>query len=391
MTAPDLAALVTEVRGHLDTDALTAVARQIHGDPELGFAEHRAAALLTGRLAAGGFDVESGVAGLPTAFRARRRFGAAGPTVALFCEYDALPGLGHACGHNIIATAGLGGGLAAASAGAPVGELVVLGSPAEEGGGGKVRFVEAGVLDDVDAAIMVHPAGYDAIGRTNLGRLSLRATFTGRASHASAAPEEGRNALDAATLLLTALGLLRQQLRADSRVHANVVDGGQAINVIPERAVVSVFVRSPDVAYLRDRLHRAVQDAVAGCALATGTTGVLEEVAPAYEPVRHNPVLAELTAAAYAAVGRPADATLLHGNAGSTDMGNVSQRVPALHPYVQVVPGATIHTREFADVAGGDAGDRAALDGAAVLGAVALALLRRPELVAAARAAHDQG
>lgn len=385
----DMQALVDEVRGHLDADALVAVARQIHGDPELGYAEHHASALLADRLESGGFAVERGVAGLPTAFRARRRFGDGGPTVAVFCEYDALPGIGHACGHNIIAAAGLGAGLGAAAAGAPSGELLVLGSPAEEGGGGKVKLIEAGVLDGVDAAVMVHPAGYDAIGRTNLGRLSLRATFTGRASHAAAAPEEGRNALDAAALLLTALGLLRQQLRADSRVHANVTDGGQAINVIPERAVVSLFVRSPDVDYLRGRLYEAVRDAVAGCALATGTTGELEEVAPAYEPVRHNPVIAGLAEGAFAAVGRTADAGSTSGNAGSTDMGNVSQRVPALHPYVQVVPGGTIHTREFAAAAGTEHGDRAALDGAAVVGAVATALLRDPDLVRAARAAHD--
>src|SRR5262249_17787296 len=224
------------------------------------------------------------------------------------------------------------------------------------------------------------------VARTNLGRISLRATFTGHASHAAAAPELGRNALDAATLLLVAIGLLRQQVRADSRIHAKVAEGGDSINVIPERSVVELFIRSPDSGYLRGRLMEAVRDCVAGSALATGCTWELAEPAPAYDPVLPNPVLAELAAAAFAEVGRDVDPTAVSGNAGSTDMGNVSQVVPALHPYLQVVPGVAIHTREFAAAARGEAGDSAVLDGAALLAAMAGALLSRPALVTAARA-----
>ena len=232
---------VTELAGDL-----LAMSHAIHDQPELGFEEHHASGLLQRFLAGEGFAVRAGLAGMPTAFRAERTFGPGGPVIAVFCEYDALPGLGHACGHNIIATAGAGAAVAAArwlAAPAtpgqqPAGTLVVLGSPGEEGGGGKVRLVEAGELAGIDAAVMVHPAGFDSVARTNLGRVSLRATFTGHASHAAAAPELGRNALDAATLLLVAIGLLRQQLRADSRIHAKVAEGGDSINVIPERAVV---------------------------------------------------------------------------------------------------------------------------------------------------------
>jgi amidohydrolase len=393
----DVAAAGVGVREQVTAlaDDLLAMSHAIHDQPELRFEEYHASELLQRFLASEGFAVRAGLAGMPTAFRAERTFGAGGPVIAVFCEFDALPGLGHACGHNIIATAGAGAAAAAArwlagpgtAGGQPAGTLVVLGSPGEEGGGGKVRLVEAGELAGIDAAIMVHPAGFDSVGRTNLGRISLRATFTGHASHAAAAPERGRNALDAATLLLVAIGLLRQQVRSDSRIHAKVAEGGDSINVIPERSVVELFIRSPDSGYLRGRLLEAMRDCVAGSALATGTTWELEEPAPAYDPVLANPALAELAAAAFAQVGRDVDPTALAGNAGSTDMGNVSQVVPALHPYLRVVPDVAIHTREFAVAARGEAGDRAVLDGAALLGIMASTLLTGPALVTAAKAA----
>jgi amidohydrolase len=401
-TAPvaDVAPIAAGVREQVTALAgdLLAMSHAIHDKPELRFEEHHASELLQRFLIGEGFAVRSGIAGMPTAFRAERTFGTGGPMIAVFCEFDALPGLGHACGHNIIATAGAGAAAAVArwlagpeAAGQqPTGTLVVLGSPGEEGGGGKVRLVEAGELAGIDSAIMMHPAGFDSVARTNLGRMSLRATFTGHASHAAAAPELGRNALDAATLLLVAIGLLRQQVRSDSRIHAKVAEGGDSINVIPERSVVELFIRSPDSGYLRGRLLDAIRDCVAGSALATGTTWELEEPAPAYDPVLPNHVLAELAAAAFAQVGRDVDPAAVSGNAGSTDMGNISQVVPALHPYLQVVPGLAIHTREFGTAARGEAGDRAVLDGAAMLGMMASALLTRPALVTAARAAFDE-
>jgi amidohydrolase len=383
------------VRGHVRTAErdLLALSHAIHAEPELRFAEHAASARVAGFLAERDFAVTRDVAGMPTAFRAERTFGSGGPTIVVFCEYDALPGIGHACGHNIIAAAGAGAGLAAANWLAEHdgnGRLVVLGSPGEEGGGGKVRLVEAGELDGVDAAVMVHPAGFDAVSRTNLGRVSLDATFTGRASHAAAAPEEGRNALDAATLLMVAIGLLRQQLRTDSRVHANIVEGGEAINVIPERSRVSLFIRSTDAGYLRGRLYEAVRDCVLGAALATGTTGELTEVAIAYQPVLTNPVLADLAERAFAEIGRPIDKENgRSGPAGSTDMGNVSQVVPAIHPYIRVAPGLNIHTREFAAAAADGPGDRAVRDGATMLATVVAGLFTRPALVTEARAAFE--
>ncbi|MCA1223059.1 amidohydrolase [Streptomyces sp. 8L] len=368
-----------ELRGEL-----LAISHALHAEPELRFEEHAAAGRLRAALAAHGFAVEAGVGGLPTAFRATYDTpgGRGGPTLAVFCEYDALPGLGHGCGHNVIAAAGVGAALATAGllaeAGA-AGRLLVIGSPGEEGGGGKTRLIEAGVLDGVDAAVMTHAAGYDAVSRTNLGRLSLEAVFTGRASHASAAPEGGRNALDAATLLLVAIGLLRQQITPDARIHARVAEGGQSINIIPERSRVELFVRALDSGYLRGRLLEAVRDCVRGAAIATGTSYEFGEVAPAYDPVLANPVLAALAADAFAALGRPVPpGSGWAGAAGSTDMGNVSQLLPALHPYVCAVPRAALHTREFAAGAAGSDADAAVLDGAAMLASVLTALFTDP-------------
>jgi amidohydrolase len=387
-----LPALAADLTARVDAHAgdLVALSHDIHDRPELGFAEHHASRLLVDALAAAGFTTTTGVAELPTAFRAERVFGSGGPTIAVFCEFDALPEIGHACGHNIIATAGLGAALAVAERLADNGgngRLVVLGSPAEEGGGGKVLMADAGMLSDVDIAVMVHPAGFDAVSRTNLGRVSLEAVFTGRASHAAAAPEHGLNALDAATLLLVAIGLLRQQLRTDSRLHANIVEGGDAINVIPERSRVTLFIRSPDLDYLRGRLYEGLRDCVRGAAIATGTEFELTEVAPAYDPVRTNPILAELATHAFAALGRPIDPVSgTSGNAGSTDMGNVSQLVPAMHPYVCVTPGLAIHTRDFAAAARAADGDRAVRDGASLLAITVAALFDHPELVEQAKA-----
>lgn len=392
MTPDWLPTLAADVTTRVDGFAadLVALSHDIHDDPELGFAEHHASARLVGALADAGFTTTTEVADLPTAFRAERIFGSGGPTIAIFCEFDALPEIGHACGHNIIATAGLGAALTVAQRLAETGgngRLVVLGSPAEEGGGGKVIMANDGDLSDVDVAVMVHPAGFDAVSRTNLGRVSLEAVFTGRASHAAAAPEQGLNALDAATLLLVAIGLLRQQLRTDSRLHANLVEGGDAINVIPERSRVKLFIRSPDVDYLRGRLYQALRDCVRGAAIATGTEFELTEVAPAYDPVRTNPVLADLAAEAFAALGRPIDPVEgRSGNAGSTDMGNVSQLVPAMHPYIRVTAGLAIHTRDFAAAARAEDGDRAVRDGASLLAITVAALFDHPDLVARAKA-----
>ena len=370
------------------SDELLAISKEIHANPEIRFEERRASNLDSKSLTRHGFVVEMGLAGMDTAFRAERNLGPGGPTIVVCCEYDALPGLGHACGHNIIATAGAGAGIVASDILDEMeirsGTIVVLGCPAEEGGGGKVKLIDDGQFEGVDAALMIHPAGSDEIVRPNLGRLSLEVSFSGKASHASSAPELGVNALDAATLFLVAIGLLRQQLRSDSRIHAIVVEGGDAVNVIPERSLLKVFVRSPDTTYLRDRLDLAVRRCAEGAAVATGSAVSVLEVAPPYEPMRPNVSLSRVLRESFIALGRhPADSLAGTGgmeSAGSTDMGNVSQVVPAVHPYIGIGTGLAGHTREFESAAGAESGELATLDGAAILSAAVVELMRSSDL-----------
>lgn len=393
--------IVLEARSRVgeNKDELLAASHEIHGTPELRFEEYKASALLCEILSRHGFAVEQGLAGMPTAFRATFSVGSGGPSIAVFSEYDALAGVGHACGHNIIATAGVGAAIAAAEMLASMdevnGTVVCLGSPGEEGGGGKVRLIDAGELAGLDAAVMIHPAGDDDVTRPNLGRLSLEVTFTGKASHAASAPEMGLNALDATTLFLVATGLLRQQLRADSRVHAIVLEGGEAVNVIPERSRLRVFVRSPDPAYLQERLLQSIYDIASGSALASGTSVEVVETAPAYQSMNSNSIIADVCFRAFLALGRrPLDphATVSEtSSAGSTDMGNVSRILPSVHAYVGIAPGVAGHTREFEKAAASSAGDAAVLDGAAILATALVELVTDPDLLASAKEEFNRG
>lgn len=392
-----------ELTGYVDhlEPVIVDVSRQIHAKPEIRFEEHFASSLLTDALERDGFAVEREAAGLPTAFVARLNRGREGnadaaprrPVIALFCEYDALEGIGHGCGHNTIAAAGLGAALATArwlhAHPEFPGDLVVLGSPAEEGGAGKSYLIDAGYLDGIDAAMMVHPMGENRARMASLARFSLDVAFTGRAAHASASPHDGVNALDAVSLTHTAIGLLRQQIRQDSRIHGIITDGGQAPNIIPERAAMRLFVRSPDTKYLTDRLLPAVENCARGAALATGCQAEISQYAPPYAGMRTNEVLGVLCEANLGHLGRtPVDALPAEGS-GSTDMGNVSDVVPSVHPCLELVPEITLHTREAAEAAGSAAGDRLAVDGARLLALTATQLYSDPDLCAAVKDAFE--
>ncbi|MFA4840394.1 MAG: amidohydrolase [Agrococcus sp.] len=391
--AVDVPALVEEARRALAASlpTLVDVASDLHEHPEIRFTEVHAAARLTAELDAAGFAVQRGFAGLETAFVGRWSTADASEdttTIAVFLEYDALEGIGHACGHNIIAAAGLGAARAIKDAlevdgGAPA-RLVVIGSPGEEGAAGKVPMIEHGVLDGVDLAMMIHPAGEDVAASSSLSRVALDVEFTGRASHAAAHPERGVNALDAATLSLTAIGLLRQQLPDDARIHAIVTDGGQAPNIIPEHAAIRAFVRAEDRDVLLSDIVPRVQACFQGAALATGCEVLIEERTPPYFSLRPNPTLGGLAEQALIALGRTPAAAPQMG--GSTDMGNVSHVVPSIHPMLTLVPDCSPHTREFAEAAGSDAAAAVIADGAALLAATALAAFRDPSVVAAAKA-----
>ncbi|MEX3504376.1 M20 family metallopeptidase [Corynebacterium sp. LK2510] len=375
--------------------ALTDLLTDLHAHPELAFEEHRSQAVLAELLESRGFAVERGVHEVETSLRTSYTtagFNAAQHrTVAVLAEYDALPGIGHACGHNIIAAAGVGAFLAAVSAlkdSGIEGRLVLLGTPAEEGHSGKEYMIRGGMLDGIDMAIMVHPFGYDIASHAWLGRRTLTATFHGVAAHASSQPFMGRNALDAASLAYQAMGLLRQQMPPSDRLHAVITDGGHRPSVIPETATMSIYVRSLLTDSLVD-LSSRVDDILDGAALMTGCTVERTwDVHPASLPIRNNQALARRWTDTQALRGRVAvpAGVVPDSLAASTDFGNVSQLVPAIHPMVKVSPSdVALHTAAFAEWAAGPEATRAAVDSAAGLAQVALDILADDDLARAAR------
>ena len=363
------------------------VSHRIHARPELGFEEHHAHDLLTDALSGHGLDVERRAYGLDTAFEARAGDGD-GPLVAVVCEYDALPGIGHACGHNIIAASGLGAGLAlAALAGDTGGRVAVMGTPAEEGGGGKEIMLRAGAFSDADAAMMVHPANHELKVFHAVAVQRINARYRGAAAHAAAAPEKGRNALDAAVLGYNAVAALRQHISDDERLHGIFTDGGAKANIVPATAAAEWYVRSTNLATLEPLKERVAACLRAG-ADAAGCEVDLEWADHAYADMNDNPALLDRYLANLAAVGRQTAADPAARVVGSTDMGNVSYTVPSIHPMIKVAPDdVPIHTPVFAEHARGPAGDAAVIDGAKVLAMTALDCWLDTSVMAVARTA----
>jgi len=368
--------------------ALVELSSRIHANPELRFAEAQAATWVADYLERGGFAVERGAYGLPTAFAAR--LGTGTPRVAILCEYDALPGIGHACGHNIIASAGAGAGVALAGIIAETGgSVVVLGTPAEEGGGGKILMAREGAFDGVDAAMMVHPAGVDLPGMHVLAISVVEVEYRGRAAHASAFPHRGINALDALISAYNAIAQLRQHIRESERIHGVITDGGQAPNIVPERAAGVFYVRAATERRLA-ALKRRVENCFRAGALATGAELEMRTVGEDYSDMWTNQPLAAAYAQNVARLGR----TLANVHevpvsvAGSTDMGNVSKIVPSIHPMIAAgPPSVPLHSTDFAACAVSDRGHRAVVDGAKGLASTALDVLCDAELRAAVKAA----
>jgi amidohydrolase len=387
VTGIDIEQLKHRVCAAVDERAekLRAAARELHAHPELGFDEHHAHDVLTDLLEGDGLEVDRGAFGLPTAFRSRA--GETGPSVAVLCEYDALPGIGHACGHNVIGTAGVGAGLAAAAVASRAGgRVVILGTPAEEGGGGKQLMVDKGALEGVDAAMMIHPADADLTRMDTIAVHQLEVTYHGRASHAAAAPHLGRNALDAAVLGYLNVAALRQHIEPGERVHGIFTEAGTAANVVPERAAAHWFVRSPLVATLHPLKERVLACLQAG-ADAAGCTMEHRWIYPPYDDMVDNPPMVDCYVANAARLGRtvvdPSGAARV---VGSTDMGNVSHLVPSIHPMIGVAPsGVSIHTEEFATWTGSERADAAVLDGAKAMAMTIVDLWCRPDVLAAAR------
>jgi amidohydrolase len=368
-------------------DRLVDVADQIHAHPELAFEEHFAHELLTSVLVEAGVETERSVFGVPTAFRARA--GESGPDVAVLCEYDALPGLGHACGHNVIAAAGLGAGLAAAAlAREGGGRLTILGTPAEEGGGGKIRLARAGAFATIDAAMMLHPADADLRRMDCIAIQQLEIDYYGTAAHAAAAPHLGSNALDAAVLGYVGVAALRQHIRSSERVHGIFTKGGDKPNIVPDHAATFWYVRSDTFATLQPLKERVLRALQAG-AQATGCTSEHGWDDHPYSELVDNAPLGDAYAANAARVGRAvAEPDQHHRVVGSTDMGNVSFLVPSIHPMIKVAPtGVPIHCAEFAEHTRGPAAARAVLDGAKAMAMTLIDLWADPDLLPAARGA----
>jgi amidohydrolase len=356
-------------------DELVSLSHFIHDHPELGYEEYEASTALAGFIERHGFEVERGSAGLPTAFRATK---GSGDLHIVYCaEYDALPDVGHACGHNIIATSSLGAaiGLGAVADDANL-TVTLLGTPSEEGGGGKVDLLNAGYFDDAHAALMVHPFPSDRLEATVLAVDHFDVVFIGKEAHASAAPWEGINALDALTIAQVALGLLRQQLRPGDQVHGIVTEGGSAANIIPSRVVGRYMARSVTLerlAQLRERVNACFE---AG-ARATGATLVFEELGHPFSHLESDPdILAHYREAAEA-LGRDfhLDDEDVPRPTISTDMGNVSLVVPTIHPLLMIpTNGAINHQPEFTAACITPAADQAVIDGAVALAHTGIAI-----------------
>lgn len=356
-------------------DELIGLSHSIHAEPELAFAETRSVAKVIEPLAARGFEIETGVADLPTAFRAS--YGSGELTVGLCAEYDALPEIGHACGHNIIAASTTGAALGLAEVADALGiTVVVLGTPAEESGGGKILMLERGVFDDIAMAMMAHPGPYDIVGARSLALADLSVVFHGREAHASAAPEQGRNAGDAVTVAQVAIGLLRQHLRPGQQLHGIVGDGGVAPNIVPGRAELLYYLRAADSASLGELMRRASDCFEAG-ALATGCTHDIRTLAPTYTELTPDPALLSAYREQIAGLGRTPIAPELEAQRplGSTDMGNVTNVIPGIHPVIGIdADGAVTHQPGFAAASVNASADRAVIDAATALARTAIAV-----------------
>jgi amidohydrolase len=346
-------------------DDLLAVSHSIHAQPELAFKEHHACGLLCDTLMAHEVAPARGVYGLETAFEAQLQTKGDGPTVAILAEYDALPGIGHACGHNLIATAALGAivGLQAVQGQLP-GQIKILGTPAEEKGGGKELMARAGAFAGIDAAMMIHPAGVNLTTMPCICVAEVEVIYHGRSAHASAMPHRGINALDGLLIAYQAISNLRQHIRDQERIHGVITDGGQAPNIVPERAAGDFYVRAVD-----EKTLAALKPRVEACFEAGAkSSGAEVEICWAdvdYLDLNTNWPLAECFQRHGESLGREFLSLDKLGGAGSTDMGNVSHRVPSIHPMLAAAPtNVVIHNPEFEKWAGSDMGDAAALDGA---------------------------
>lgn len=364
-------------------DILVDVSLQIHSRPELNFEEYFASKLLSDKLQEAEFDVELGVAGLETAIRAVHPDYSKGPTIGILAEYDALPDIGHACGHNLIATAALGASLALGKYKKDIpGKIIFFGTPAEEGGGGKIIMIEAGLFKEIDAAMMFHPASiYTLVGRGGLALSEVKIEFFGKSAHASSTPELGINALDAVIQTFNSINALRQHITSDARIHGIIIDGGVKPNIVPDYAAASFYIRALDTAY-QQKLVKKVKACAQGAALSTGAKLKFEIIGPTYASRKINHTMAAAFIKNLEILGESLNPEPPGSGLGSSDIGNVSQVVPTIHPYIAIADKEiAAHSKEFTVASGSEKGQKAMLTAAKALAMTALDVLTKKELL----------
>ena len=374
----DIEKLKEMVIGEVDAhqSELIELSLMIHQNPEVAFKEVKAAAWLTEYLESKGFNVERGICQLATAFKGS--YGTGKPAVALLAEYDALPKIGHGCGHNIIGTTAVGAAVAARKAvDAAGGSVVVIGTPAEESYGGKVLMAERGAFQDMDAAMLAHPHGVDMASMRSLACIRLEVQFFGKAAHAAGSPDRGVNALEAMIQAFNGINSLRQHINERARIHGIITHGGEAPNVVPDYTAAIFLVRTEWESYL-DELKEKVLNCFKAASLATGAR--LEyEWSSYYAPLKCNLALADLFGKNMETLGRSVLPPMRRG-LGSSDMGNVSVLVPSIHPMVAITTlDVVAHSPEFAEAAASEAGNRGLLDGAKAMAMTVVDLITQPE------------
>jgi amidohydrolase len=377
---------IKQVASEIDrqSEYLWGISKALFHDPEIALKEYKACKLLTEALMAYGFTIETGIGGLETAFRAT--FGGnSNTTIAILAEYDALIGLGHACGHNLIAAAAIGAGVALAALVPKLnGQIQVIGTPAEEGNGGKIILANMGVFNSVDAAMMFHPASKNMVLRPSLASTEVKVEFFGKASHAAAAPEEGISALDAMILTFNNINALRQTFGSKDRVAGVILDGGEVSNIIPAYTSADFTVRS-----LTAKRRDILVEKVIACAQAGAQTigcQLKYKVTPGYKEIIPNKILAGLFKSNLESLGRIIVDPDPNERMGSTDMGDISHLVPSIHPYLAIAPEKVAgHTVEFREYCISDAGKLAMLDAAKALAMTTVDLLVNPEMLVKAK------
>ena len=365
------------------------LALKIHSNPELGFYEVKAAEWLTQYLEDNGFAVERGICELPTAFRGS--YGQGNPAIGILAEYDALPELGHACGHNLIAASAVGAGIASKLAIDQFGgTILVIGTPAEEIHGGKAVMAERGAFDNLDIAMMVHFGVQDVATTQALACQTLEVEFFGKAAHAAAYPEVGINALEAMLQSFASINSLRQHISNKSRIHGIITDGGEAANIVPAHSAGTFIVRADDYTALNELKQRVINCFI-GAATASGARLEYRWGDISYAPLRNNLTLARLFRQNMQALGRKVKLSDPSKAFGSTDMGNVSQLVPSIHPLVAIAPEEVIiHSPQFALAAASEAGVKGLLDAAKALAMTVVDLVANSEIIVKVKEEFEQ-